>query len=131
LDDLLVQVEIFLQYSLHPKAIERLMRIAELFPGEEDRNDRLRALYDRANWWPKVEPTKRAANPAGAAAPVASELPAPSPGAPTAAETHRDLATIAEINRLMYRQSTPREVVATTVAEVGKYLAVTRCLVAV
>jgi diguanylate cyclase (GGDEF)-like protein len=132
LDDLLVQVEIFLQYSLHPKAVERLTRIAELFPGEEDRNDRLRALYDRANWWPNGEPTKRAANPASAAAPVAaSELPAPSPGAPTAAETHRDLATIAEINRLMYRQSTPREVIATTASEVGKYLGVTRCLVAV
>jgi len=47
------------------------------------------------------------------------------------AETHRDLAAIAEINRLMYRQSTPREVLATTAAEIGKYLGATRCLVAV
>ena len=49
----IVQVEIFLQYSLQSKAIERLERIAELFPGEEERNERLRALYERANWWPK------------------------------------------------------------------------------
>ena len=53
------------------------------------------------------------------------------PSAPTAAETHRDLAAIAEINRLMYRQPTPREVLATTAAEIGKHLHVSRCLVAV
>ena len=40
LEDLVVQVEIFLQYSLQSKAVERLERIAELFPGEEDRNER-------------------------------------------------------------------------------------------
>jgi tetratricopeptide (TPR) repeat protein len=33
LEDLVVQVEIFLQYSLQSKAKERLERIAELFPG--------------------------------------------------------------------------------------------------
>ena len=67
LEDLVVQVEIFLQYSLQSKAVERLERIAELFPGEEDRNERLRALYERANWWPKGggrKPASRAAAPA-------------------------------------------------------------------
>ena len=34
------------------KAVERLERIAQIFPGEEEKNERLRALYDRANWWP-------------------------------------------------------------------------------
>jgi len=128
LEDLVVQVEIFLQYSLQAKAVERLERIAELFPGEEDKNERLRALYERANWWPKGAPRKAA--PAAPAAPPAAEAPA-SPPAPAAAETHRDLAAIAEINRLMYRQSTPTELLATTAAEIGKYLSVTRCLVAV
>jgi diguanylate cyclase (GGDEF)-like protein len=51
--------------------------------------------------------------------------------APSSAETHRDLAAIAEINRLMYRQPTPREVLATTAAEIGKHLRVARCLVAI
>ena len=60
LEDLVVQVEIFLQYSLQTKAVERLERIAELFPGEEDKNERLRALYERANWWPKGAPRKAA-----------------------------------------------------------------------
>jgi diguanylate cyclase (GGDEF)-like protein len=133
LEDLVVQVEIFLQYSLQSKAVERLERIAELFPGQEDTNERLRALYERANWWPKGVPRK-AAPPAAKPAPVAAVESAPAPAptpAPSPAETHRDLAAIAEINRLMYRQSTPRELIASTAAEIGKYLQVSRCLVAV
>ena len=135
LDDLIVQVEIFLQYSLSSKAIERLERIGEMFPGEEDKNERLRALYERANWWPKgtvPKPAPKAAPPAAAAPPVTvAETAAPSLAGPTAADTHRDLAAIAEINRLMYRQPTPREVLATTAAEIGKHLAVSRCLLVV
>ena len=133
LEDLVVQVEIFLQYSLQSKAVERLERIAELFPGEEDSNERLRALYERANWWPKGAPRK-ATPPAAKPAPAAAVESAPAPPAtpaPSPAETHRDLAAIAEINRLMYRQSTPRELIASTAAEIGKYLQVSRCLVAV
>jgi len=133
LEDLIVQVEIFLQYSLQSKAVERLERIAELFPGEEEKNERLRALYERANWWPKGVPVKPA--PAPASPPTPAEIPAPPSAAPAVvapapAETHRDLAAIAEMNRLMYRQPTPREVVGATAAEVGKYLGVTRCLIA-
>ena len=51
--------------------------------------------------------------------------------APSAEETHRDLAAIGEINRLMYRQTSPREVLATTAAEIGKHLRATRCMVIV
>jgi len=131
LEDLIVQVEIFLQYSLQSKAVERLERIAELFPNEEDKNERLRSLYERANWWPKGAPRKPAHPPAApAAAQHAPAEPPPPVAAPSPAETHRDLAAIAEINRLMYRQPTPREVLATTAAEIAKYLGVTRCLVA-
>jgi hypothetical protein len=130
LEDLVVQVEIFLQYSLQMKAVERLERIAELFPGEEEKNERLRTLYERANWWPKGAPRKAGAKPAPAATP-AETVSAASIAAPTAAETHRDLAAIAEINRLMYRQQTPQEVLSTTSSEIGKHLRVSRCLVAV
>jgi diguanylate cyclase (GGDEF)-like protein len=132
LEDLVVQVEIFLQYSLHTKAVERLERIAELFPGEEDKNERLRALYERANWWPKGAPRRAASGaPSGSHPAPAETPPAPAVAVPVPAETHRDLAAIAEINRLMYRQSTPRELLATTAVEIGKYLRVTRCLIAV
>ena len=132
LEDLVVQVEIFLQYSLQSKAVERLERIAELFPGEEDKNERLRALYERANWWPKGAPRKAIpAPPAARPAPVEAAAPPPQPPAAMPAETHRDLAAIAEINRLLYRQSTPKEIAASAAAEIGKYLQVTRCLIAV
>jgi diguanylate cyclase (GGDEF)-like protein len=132
LEDLVVQVEIFLQYSLQMKAVERLERIAELFPGEEEKNERLRTLYERANWWPKGAPRKAGTKPAPVVAPVPVELVStPAVIAPTAAETHRDLAAIAEINRLMYRQPTPQEVLSTTSSEIGKHLRASRCLVAV
>jgi diguanylate cyclase (GGDEF)-like protein len=131
LEDLIVQVEIFLQYSLQMKAVERLERIAELFPGEEEENDRLRTLYERANWWPKGAPRKSGAKPVAPAAPPVELVSTPSVVAPTAAETHRDLAAIAEINRLMYRQATPQEVLSTTSSEIGKHLRTSRCLVAV
>ena len=133
LDDLIVQVEIFLQYSLQTKAVERLERIAELFPGEEDRNERLRALYERANWWPKgvaaeTETSARCAASCRSAS-LRNRPFAPVVSSSSASETHRDLAAIAEVNRLMYRQPTPREVLATTAAQAGKHLGVTRCLI--
>ena len=121
LDDLIVQAEIFLQYSLQTKAIERLERIAEMFPGEEAHNERLRAVYERANWWPGGAQT-------GAAPSVPAAVPSAPPPAPAAAaDTHRDLAEIAEITRLMYREVTPREVLGTAVREIGKYLNARRC----
>jgi len=134
LEDLIVQAEIFLQYSLQPKAIERLERIAELYPGEEEKNERLRALFDRANWWPQGAPPAAVAPPPKPA-PEKPAVSPPSPpstvAAPTPAETHRDLAAIAGLNRIMYRQVTPREVLAAMAAEIGKHLKVTRCLAAV
>src|SRR6266567_2856857 len=79
LEDLIVQTEIFLQYSLQNKALERLQRIAAMFPGEEERSARLSNLYQTANWWPpgtpqaKTEPSP--APPAASAAPLASAAP--------------------------------------------------------
>jgi diguanylate cyclase (GGDEF)-like protein len=129
---LIVQVEIFLQYSLQTKAVERLERIGELFPGQEEKNERLRALYERANWWPQGVPRSPLPVVTSPVRPSPVETPAPTPIAPAVpAETHRDLAAIAEINRLIYRQLTPREVLATTANEIGKYLGVTRCMVAI
>src|SRR5205823_8505378 len=71
LEDLIVQTEIFLQYSLQSKALERLQKIAAMFPGEEVRNARLASLYQTANWWPagaqkpKDEPRSKGAPTAG------------------------------------------------------------------
>jgi diguanylate cyclase (GGDEF)-like protein len=139
LEDLIVQTEIFLQYSLQNKALERLQRIAAMFPGEEERNARLSNLYQMANWWPQGAP-KPKTEPA-AAAPVAPAAP-PAPVAESlasitsktgvySAETLRDLAKISEVNQKIFRQQTPRAMLNTAVSEVGAYLRGTRALAVV
>ncbi len=141
LEDLIVQTEIFLQYSLQNKALERLQRIAAMFPGEEERNARLSNLYQMANWWPPGSPKPKtetaAAPPTVSAAPVAaaSAAEAPSPISTKtgvySAETLRDLSKISEVNQKIFRQQTPRAMLNTAVSEVGGYLRGTRALAVV
>lgn len=124
LDDLIVQTEIFLQYSLQAKAVERLQKIASMFPGEEARNPRLQNLYQTANWWPKnAAKPQPPPKPAGAA-PVIEEKPTPPTGRTGSytVETLRDLTKISEINQKIFRQQTPRAMLNTTANEVGAYL---------
>ncbi|MBI4461908.1 MAG: diguanylate cyclase [Acidobacteria bacterium] len=123
LEDLLVQVEIFLQYSLQAKAVEKLQRIAELFPGEEATNERLRKLYEQAQYFPK---SFKAGAPAKPAAEVAPGATAAAPA--MSAETVSDLAKISEITHGLYRQGSPKNVIYLGVSEVGKYLQASRCL---
>jgi diguanylate cyclase (GGDEF)-like protein len=137
LEDLIVQTEIFLQYSLQSKALERLQKIAAMFPGEEERNARLSNLYQVANWWPKGPP-KPKAEPIVAAEPVAATpVMEPQTGGLAnrtgvySAETLRDLSKISEINQKIFRQQTPRAMLNTAVSEVGGYLRCTRALAVV
>src|SRR6266852_1737602 len=55
LEDFMLQAEIFLQYSMRSKAVERLQRIQKLFPREEERNEKLRSLYMNAGMMPKYD----------------------------------------------------------------------------
>jgi diguanylate cyclase (GGDEF)-like protein len=129
LDDLIVQTEIFLQYSLQSKAIERLQKIAAMFPGEEERNPRLQNLYQMANWWPKAQPKAEA--PSRPTAPPTEEAKPQGPTGRTGsytAETLRDLTKISEINQKIFRQQTPRAMLNSTVSEVGTYLKAARTL---
>jgi diguanylate cyclase (GGDEF)-like protein len=130
LEDLLVQAEIFVQYSLQSKAIERLQRIMELFPGEADNNERLQGLFEAAHWWPEEGAVPRR--------PVETPRPAPEEPAnrattasPYAPETLRDLAKISEINQNVFRQPSPRAMLSVAVNEVGNYLRAARCLAVV
>lgn len=125
LEDLLVQVEIFLQYSLQAKAVEKLQRVAQFFPGEEANNERLRKLYEQAQYFP--EGYKGAAAAAGGV-PAAAPAAAAAAESTMSAETVSDLAKITEITHALYRQSSPKNVVYTAVSEVGKYLHASRCL---
>ena len=141
LEDLIVQTEIFLQYSLQAKAMERLQKIAAMFPGEEDRYPRLRNLYELANWWPEGAPKAKPVPPPPAAAPppppppVVQEKPgveafaaSPNKSGTYSADTLRDLSKISEINQKIFRQQTPRAMLNTAVNEVGGYLRAARAL---
>jgi diguanylate cyclase (GGDEF)-like protein len=124
LDDLIVQTEIFLQYSLRAKAIERLQKIASMFPGEEARNPRLQNLYEVANWFPKAAAKPQPAPKPAGGGPVIEEKPTPPTGRTGSytVETLRDLTKISEINQKIFRQQTPRAMLNTTVNEVGAYM---------
>ena len=140
LEDLIVQTEIFLQYSLQAKAMERLQKIAAMFPGEEERYPRLRNLYELANWWPEGVPKAKPAPPPAAAPPpppppVVQEQPrvesiaaSPNKTGTYTADTLRDLSKISEINQKIFRQQTPRAMLNTAVNEVGGYLRTARAL---
>jgi diguanylate cyclase (GGDEF)-like protein len=139
LEDLIVQTEIFLQYSLQAKALERLQKIAAMFPGEEARNARLQNLYQMANWWPqgaakpKQEPAAAPPPAQQSAAPVveAQPLQVTTRTGVYSAETLRDLSKISEINQKIFRQQTPRAMLNTAVSEVGSHLRAMRCLAVV
>jgi diguanylate cyclase (GGDEF)-like protein len=130
LEDLIVQTEIFLQYALQTKAVERLQKIAAMFPGEEERNTRLRNLYQLANWWPHGAPKTKAGSPGQSRVEESQGASATRTGVYTA-ETLRDLSKISEINQKIFRQQTPRAMLNTAVNEVGVYLHATRALAVV
>jgi len=130
LEDLLVQAEIFVQYSLQSKAIERLQRIVELFPGEEENNERLQGLFEAARWWPEEGSVPRR-QPEPVRAAVEEPPNRAATASPYAPETLRDLAKISEINQNVFRQPSPRAMLSVAVNEVGNYLRATRCLAVV
>jgi diguanylate cyclase (GGDEF)-like protein len=135
LEDLIVQTEIFLQYALQSKALERLQKIATMFPGEEKRNARLQNLYHTANWWPpgSVKPESAETGAGATQVPASPVSEAQTSGVANktgvyTAETLRDLSKISEINQKIFRQQTPRAMLNTAVSEVGGYLKATRAL---
>ena len=121
LEDLIVQAEIFVQYSLRPKAVERLEKIFALYPHEIERNERLRNLCQLAQWRPEGAGAEEAAPPSVAAEAVT----APS------GDTMRDLTRISEIAQKLFRQSGARAILNSVVNEVGGYLHAARCIAVV
>ena len=129
LEDLMIQAEIFLQYSMPSNALERLERISQVFPHEEEKNPKLQQLFLTAGFTPKYQ-----------AAPRPSELPAavqtPTPASPpaasaqTAAEEHTvdKFARVTQITRNIYRQGNVRDVLFTSVNEVGSLWQASRCI---
>jgi diguanylate cyclase (GGDEF)-like protein len=143
LQDLMLQAEILVQYGMRSKAIERLQRIQELFPREEERNQDLQRLYIAAG----IEP--QYAKSASQAAPVAPPPPPVTPSAEqsatttamataaaAAAATANDvadvssLARVAEITRKLYHQGNAEGVLKTAANEIGANWKTARCIVA-
>ena len=132
LQDLMLQAEILVQYGMRNKAVERLQRIQELFPREEERNEDLQRLYLSAG----VTPSYAGSAPI-MAVPVAAPVPVtPPPVTPVAAlavdpmAEMRNVTRVAEITRKLYHQSTAIAVLTTAVNEIGGHWEVSRCVAA-
>ncbi len=111
LKDLMLQAEIFLQYGMKDKARERLERVGKLFPGEEQHNEELRGLLERAGF-----------------APVTPD-PAQAPAAPAEGRDFRaDLKKVSEISRNLSRQGTVKSVLFAAVNDIGRFWQVSRCV---
>jgi diguanylate cyclase (GGDEF)-like protein len=134
LQDLMLQAEILVQYGMRSKAIERLQRIQELFPREEERNQDLQKLYIAAG----IEPQYAKSAAAAPITPPASGDQAPTPAATAAAAAAAasdvadvsSLARVAEITRKLYHQGNAEGVLKTAANEIGANWKTSRCLVA-
>jgi diguanylate cyclase (GGDEF)-like protein len=127
LQDLMLQAEILVQYGMRNKAVERLQRIQELFPREEERNEDLQRLYLSAGVTPRYAgsaPLPPAAAPAAVAV-VPAAAPVPDPHTDVRAFTR-----VAEISRKLYHQGTAPAVLGTAVREIGTHWEATRCIAA-
>jgi len=130
LQDLMLQAEILVQYGMRNKAVERLQRIQELFPREEEKNEDLQRLYLAAGMTPSYvgsAPLPAAASASSSAPAAVAAAPAVS-AAPDPAAEMRNVTRVAEITRKLYHQSTAPAVLTTAVNEIGGHWDVTRCV---
>jgi diguanylate cyclase (GGDEF)-like protein len=135
LQDLMLQAEILVQYGMRNKAVERLQRIQELFPREEERNEDLQRLYMSAGVTPRyagsapLPPAPVAAAPALAPATAMAPIPA-AVAVPDPATDVRAFTRVAEISRKLYHQGTAPAVLSTAVREIGTHWEASRCIAA-
>jgi len=125
LQDLMLQAEILVQYGMRNKAMERLQRIQELFPREEERNEDLQRLYLAAGVTPRYAGS--APLPAQPSIPAVAAAVAAAPTADPAAEL-RNVTRVAEITRKLYHQGSAPAVLTTAVNEIGAHWEVSRCV---
>ena len=117
----MLQAEILVQYGMRSKAIERLQRIQELFPREEERNQDLQRLYIAAGIEPQYAKSASTVAPAATRAPT-SDLAQPAARPAAAASEAADvssLAKVAEITRKLYHQGNAEGVLKTAANEIG------------
>lgn len=129
LQDLMLQAEILVQYGMRNKALERLQRIQQLFPHEEDRNPDLYQLYATAGMTPQYA--------TGSASPQAAPLPSapvstPAMVSPAATESLDmvSFARVPDITRKLNQQNTADGVLNVAATELGTQWKLSRCMVA-
>ncbi len=123
LQDLMLQAEILVQYGMRNKAVERLQRIQELFPREEERNEDLQRLYMAAGVTPAYSGSAPVPAPVAAQQAAAPAAPAVDPMAEM-----RNVTRVAEITRKLYHQASAPAVLTTAVTEIGGHWEVSRCV---
>jgi diguanylate cyclase (GGDEF)-like protein len=122
----MLQAEILVQYGMRSKAIERLQRIQELFPHEEERNQELQRLYISAGIEPQYA---KPVAPAAVAAPAAVSADQSAASASEAADVS-SLARVADITRKLYQQGSAEGVLKTAAHEIGTNWRTARCIAA-
>ncbi|MGZ4841020.1 MAG: tetratricopeptide repeat-containing diguanylate cyclase [Candidatus Angelobacter sp.] len=131
LEDFILQAEIYLQYGMRSKALERLERVSKLFPREEQKNEKLRHLYISAGFTPVYEVAEAAARPA-APEPAQKEKSASSAPSSSAAPYEENavdnFARVTEITRNIYRQPNVKSVLFTAVNDIGRHFNASRCV---
>ncbi len=120
LEDFILQAEIFLQYGMRAKAMERIEGIHRQFPREEERNEKLRNLYASAGFSPVYQ--------GKAAQPTPTPASAPVNGAPSGESAVESFARISEMTRNIYRQANVKSVLFTAVNEIGRHFEASRCI---
>ena len=109
LEDLVLQAEIFLQYGMRDKALEKIEQLKHSPIAELQGNSRVRQLFANA----------------GVALPADFEEQQPDEDRGRAAD---GMARAAEVSRLISRQSDPRQVLVTAVNQIGARWQYSRCL---
>ena len=131
LQDLMLQAEILVQYGMRNKALERLQRIQQLFPHEEERNPELQQLYMTAGMMPQYAGGTPAALVAPAHSGTAASSVPTSPAAPVPESLDvSSFARVPDITRKLNRQNTAEAVLNTTASEIGAQWNLDRCIAA-
>lgn len=125
LQDLMVQAEILVQYGMRNKALERLQRIQQLFPHEEDRNPELQQLYVSAGLMPQYGNTPAAASTPAAAPRASADLA----GKPGSFDTDvSGFERVSDITKKLNRENSADGVLNTMAVEIGTQWSLDRCV---
>jgi tetratricopeptide (TPR) repeat protein len=108
LEDLILQAEIFLQYGMRDKALQKIDQLKQSFAADLENNPRVRLLFVSAGL----------------------ALPVHRAEAVESSRTADGIVRAAEVGRLIARQNNPRSVLVTAVNQIGARWQYSRCLAA-